>query len=464
MITINEGDSHATTMADDITVTGLTEKPWTNTEIKNHYRGDAPISINLEGASHDMSTTVTGEKIDHLILRDLDPKLTYEHNFLVLADVGSLFVESHGRVINTGGNGIRSITSLVDEGLTIENYGIIEEINGHKAARILNDGEINGIADTDELTNKEHGIIRTGEIESSTVTTRLTNYGTIEITEHGLTVGDENGSTLTNYGKINGVKGETLIADDKGGSSIVNYGTIAGDRGSEHGYFPGTILIGIHDTVENEIKNIGTIRGGTIAITGLPEGKDGQLRITNEGTIEGDIVTTVANDGGLTVGAEISLNNNVGGVWAAGMKGWHLNEEEFLYNKFKNVTNQGLIKTLNDSRPGRSTITAASFMNDGKIDVTAGGLTIIGDYTAGANSSLVTAAALMGDETELPTLVINGSVSGETTKVDVVNLGGTGAATVDGILVVRADTVDGEGFTKGERIVAGAYDYDLVKV
>ncbi|HCA3884416.1 TPA: autotransporter outer membrane beta-barrel domain-containing protein [Salmonella enterica] len=89
---------------------------------------------------------------------------------------------------------------------------------------------------------------------------------------------------------------------------------------------------------------------------------------------------------------------------------------------------------------------------------------IVGNYQAGTGARLVTGGALGGDETQLPTLTIHGTVSGGTTHVLVDNIGGTGAATTDGILVVRADSVYGEGFTKEGRIVAGAYDYDLVRV
>ncbi|EEN5935924.1 autotransporter outer membrane beta-barrel domain-containing protein, partial [Salmonella enterica] len=462
--TISEGDGFTAEGPVTINVTGLPEKPWAATEIYNEYKDNQSITINLQDASHNMSTTITGRNILQLALQDLNPKQTYQHDFVILAPVQLIIFNSLGTITNTGGNVIKEININKFGETTISNMGQIDSINGYPAKHILNFGIINGIGGTEELTNYEQGIIRTHEFMSDAVTTSLTNYGEIEISMPGLRVGEQTGSVVTNYGKINSINGGPLIVDDWGGSTIVNYGTITSVGESIYRFIPGTILIDVADSAENEIKNVGTIRGESVAITSISKEKVGQLRITNEGTIEGDIVTTGADDGARTERAEISLNNKVGGVWAAGMKGWDLHGEKILYNKFKNVTNQGLIKTLNDSRPGRSTITAASFMNDGKIDVTAGGLTIIGDYTAGANSSLVTAAALMGDETELPTLVINGSVSGETTKVDVVNLGGTGAATVDGILVVRADTVDGDGFSKGERIVAGAYDYDLVKV
>ncbi|EBH8951788.1 autotransporter outer membrane beta-barrel domain-containing protein, partial [Salmonella enterica subsp. diarizonae serovar 48:i:z] len=462
--TISEGDTYTITAPVTINVTSGKGPIWFDTNIRNEYEGGVPITINLQNADHGMTTAVMGRDMDTLIFKDESAEVKYKHILKIISEVGEVLFNAHGTINNAYGNVIGSITPGANSLTEIVNEGEIGVIHGYPVKGILNYGKINGIGRTENLANVNGGIIRTDERGLDEVTKNLTNNGEIEIREEGLKIGGQTGSVLTNYGKIYSITGGPLIADDDGGSAIVNYGTITAVGENKHHFLPGTMLIDVADSAESELKNFGAISGEDIAIASTPRGKAGQLRITNEGTIEGDIVTTGADDGDTSRSTEISLNNNVGGVWAAGMKGWDLLGEKILYNKFKNVTNQGLIKTLNDSRPGRSTITAASFMNDGIIDVTAGGLTIIGDYTAGANSSLVTAAALMGDETELPTLVINGSVSGETTKVDVVNLGGTGAATVDGILVVRADTVDGEGFTKGERIVAGAYDYDLVKV
>ncbi|WP_370521105.1 autotransporter outer membrane beta-barrel domain-containing protein [Pantoea sp. BAV 3049] len=88
-------------------------------------------------------------------------------------------------------------------------------------------------------------------------------------------------------------------------------------------------------------------------------------------------------------------------------------------------------------------------------------LVVNGDY-AGNGGHLHLNTALGGDSSATDKLTVNGNTSG-TTGVSVMNAGGTGAQTLNGIEIIHVTgSSDGE-FTQDGRIVAGAYDYSLVR-
>ncbi|OWS73971.1 hypothetical protein CBW22_19655 [Pantoea sp. VS1] len=88
-------------------------------------------------------------------------------------------------------------------------------------------------------------------------------------------------------------------------------------------------------------------------------------------------------------------------------------------------------------------------------------LTVNGNYTAD-NATLVMNAALGGDTSATDRLHVLGDVSGNT-EVAVNNAGGSGAQTIQGLQLIQVDGAVNGDFRKKGRIVAGAYDYDLVK-
>ncbi|WP_052071784.1 autotransporter-associated beta strand repeat-containing protein [Sphingopyxis sp. MWB1] len=97
-----------------------------------------------------------------------------------------------------------------------------------------------------------------------------------------------------------------------------------------------------------------------------------------------------------------------------------------------------------------------------------GTLTVGGNY-AGAGGSLEIEVALGGDESQSDRLHIMGSASG-TTQIDVINRGGLGAQTIEGIKIVElsgdsaADsfTLKGDYLIEGSpAVIAGAYGYRL---
>lgn len=87
-------------------------------------------------------------------------------------------------------------------------------------------------------------------------------------------------------------------------------------------------------------------------------------------------------------------------------------------------------------------------------------LTVMGNYTA--HSTLVLNTVLGGDNSKTDKLVVQGDTSGHT-DVYVNNKGGTGGQTVNGIRVIEVDGASNGDFTLANRVVAGAYDYQLLQ-
>lgn len=109
--------------------------------------------------------------------------------------------------------------------------------------------------------------------------------------------------------------------------------------------------------------------------------------------------------------------------------------------------------------------TVAGVNNAGSVTLggaTAGAvLTVNGNYT-GSNGVLLFNAVLGGDNSAADKLVVNGDTSG-TTRVGVNNLGGSGAATLDGIELIHVQGASAGEFVQTGRIAAGAYDYRLAR-
>ncbi|GKX55267.1 hypothetical protein SOASR030_13790 [Leminorella grimontii] len=89
-------------------------------------------------------------------------------------------------------------------------------------------------------------------------------------------------------------------------------------------------------------------------------------------------------------------------------------------------------------------------------------LTVMGDYTSN-NGVLVLNTVLGADDSLTDKLIVTGDVAAGTTKVSIVNVGGTGDQTIEGIEIVEVGGQSIGNFVKQSRIVAGAYDYDVVK-
>lgn len=118
------------------------------------------------------------------------------------------------------------------------------------------------------------------------------------------------------------------------------------------------------------------------------------------------------------------------------------------------------------SRPSTFTI-GGNLTNSGHIwtglgsDSAGNQLVINGNYH-GNSGYIHLNTALNDDNSVTDKIIVNGDTSGAT-NVNVTNLGGSGAQTLDGIEIIHvAGNSDGE-FIQDGRIVAGVYDYSLVR-
>lgn len=112
------------------------------------------------------------------------------------------------------------------------------------------------------------------------------------------------------------------------------------------------------------------------------------------------------------------------------------------------VDNVNLAGTLNMVAPASLPMTA--------------GKTLTTRNWNGQNGTVVLNTVLGDDASVTDKIVVNGDTSGNT-FVKVNNAGGHGAQTVEGIRIVEVTGLSDGTFTKSGRIVAGAYDYSLVK-
>lgn len=87
-------------------------------------------------------------------------------------------------------------------------------------------------------------------------------------------------------------------------------------------------------------------------------------------------------------------------------------------------------------------------------------LTVEGNYSGGGTLTMNT--ALGSDNSATDKLIVEGNTSGHT-LVAINNIGGMGAQTVEGIEIVNVAGASDGTFEKESRIVAGAYDYDVVR-
>ncbi|EGT4252471.1 autotransporter outer membrane beta-barrel domain-containing protein [Citrobacter amalonaticus] len=88
-------------------------------------------------------------------------------------------------------------------------------------------------------------------------------------------------------------------------------------------------------------------------------------------------------------------------------------------------------------------------------------LTINGNY-AGNNGLLALRTVLGDDLSATDKMIVRGDTSG-TTRVSITNAGGGGSQTVEGIPIVEVEGASNGTFVKEGRIVAGAYDYNIIK-
>ncbi|CAI1922329.1 autotransporter outer membrane beta-barrel domain-containing protein [Serratia plymuthica] len=116
-----------------------------------------------------------------------------------------------------------------------------------------------------------------------------------------------------------------------------------------------------------------------------------------------------------------------------------------------NMNNSSVVRQLSNNG-------TVVFSDRNKFDT----LTVSGDYS-GNNGTLVMNSLLGADDSPVNKLIVTGDVQQGATNVSINDLGGHGAQTIEGVKIVDVGGTSWGRFVKTDRIVAGAYDYDLIK-
>lgn len=320
----------------------------------------------------------------------------------------------------------------------------------------------------------------------------IETYGT---SAHGLYTGSasrielgKKATITTDAASASGVysSGSSTITLDEGA-------TITTNGASAHGVYAYTGAVNLGDNVTIAVnssektsssaqaphgmyawsRGVITLEGGaTITTAGQRDSGSYALNASNGGVIDasaggkfilnGDILSAGGVAATSTLPAQnstITLTMNDNSLW---------NGASYIES---NAAGSGAIAlTMNDAvwnMRDSSTLTSLTLNAGGTVNFQHAGdaawqtLTINEDYI-GNGGKLVFNTVLFDDTSETDKLIVEGNTSGHT-GVEVNNIGGTGAQTVEGIEIVSVGGNSDGTFEKASRIVAGGYDYNVVQ-
>ncbi len=262
----------------------------------------------------------------------------------------------------------------------------------------------------------------------------------------GTAIAVQNGGILSgNNVQVNMAGGSAvglyLQSDNTGSTNTLSLSNSAVSVGD------GTAMA-VADAADDTVNLSGTALTGT---TLLSVGENNAVGTLSNMTLNGDNGSVFNGDVVINRAAtgrnEINLDNN--SVWTGATS--TLENLTVSNGSQWNVTHDSAVDNLT--------------LNNGTLNMTAPG-TGFSQVTLGSLNStdgtLSFKTHLVGDDSLTDHLHITGDYSGDS-KVTVQNAGGTGAKTIDGIELIKVDGAVNGSFTQQGRIVAGAYDYNLVQ-
>lgn len=330
--------------------------------------------------------------------------------------------------------------------------------------------------------------IYSGGVAENTI---LNEFGSQSIYSGGIANNTTINSEIYQHVQSGGISNNTII-NDKGKQYIDDGGIandiIVNDEGYQNvmsgGISNNTIL---NDKGRQDISDGGVANTTTLNNNSAVYMKSGGI-LTGQTTVN-DLGTIIAVDGSIQNNGELIFQRSEDytlSFYLSGTGGLTLNSPHTLnfatastYLGTTNV-NGGVIKVSADNvlsansdyiTQTDSTLdlngynqTLKSLKNGG--NVTFGGtggstLIITGDYI-GINGLLNMNSVLGDDNSVTDKLIIGGNTSGNT-FVQINNIGGSGAETLNGIELITVGGVSDGNFTQLGRIVAGAYDYSLAR-
>ncbi|WP_436858919.1 autotransporter outer membrane beta-barrel domain-containing protein [Citrobacter tructae] len=448
----------------------------------SHKRDDKGIA-GIYGAKNNASILLTGDTTINATVTGANSNV-----FSVYAKKGTL-IDAENFIINGKGTGYaggivsESETALGRSLIRYQNATVTSVADDFADGISANAGNVEALGDTllDVTVNAVGGVAsgiwlsdgNTGVDLDATVTTAGTttvrlNAGADETL---LDAVDSMGATLYTGNNLN------IAMDTHGHQQTIGTGLLATkDEALTAGKIVvnGRLDIDVVDTTRSgNWTYVRTDQGGEITLNGevqmgvdyndpdataiLAENADSRVTINPNkvqivGTLEardGALIDVSANNQSRIDGGALTDDSAVSNLSLAEGSAWNMTKDSQLTNL---TLDDSTLTFMPSAAQARSLARAASTFKT---------LTVNGDYV-GTNGNIVMNTQLGDDASPTDKMVVKGNTSG-TTNVKVLNAGGAGALTTDGIeLITVAGNSDGE-FKQNGRIVAGAYDYTLAR-
>lgn len=335
-------------------------------------------------------------------------------------------------------------------------------------------------------TNQSGSYVRLGN-EAAIETYGTSAYGLYAGSASKIELG-KNATITTDAASASGVysSGSSTITLDEGA-------TITTNGASAHGVYAYTGAVNLGDNVTIAVNSSEKTSSSAQAPHGMYAWSRGVITlgggatITTAGQRDSGSYALNASNGGVidaSAGGKFTLNGDIlsaGGVAATSTAAAQNSaialtmQDNSLWNGASyiesNANGTGTIAlTMNDAvwnMRDSSTLTSLTLNAGGTInfqhaeDAAWQTLTISDDFI-GNGGKLVFNTVLFDDASETDKLIVEGNTSGHT-GVEVNNIGGTGAQTIEGIEIVSVGGNSDGTFEKASRIVAGGYDYNVVQ-
>jgi fibronectin-binding autotransporter adhesin len=379
----------------------------------------------------------------------------------VISGTGSVRQLGAGTTVLTGANSYAGGTTITAGTLQLGNGGTSGSIVG----AVVNNGRL--AFNRADAVSFDGGISGTGSVQQlGSGTTTLTGANSYA------------GGTVIAAGTLqlgNGGTSGSLVGD------VANNGRLVFNRA-------GTLALAGAISGSGSVQQLGsgtTVLTGANSYAGGTTIAAGTLQLGNGGT-SGSIVGDVVNNGALTFNRSDALNfdGRISGTGRIDQIGSGITRLSADSSTFSGATTvQAGTLSVNGVLGGTMSVQGGRLQGIGMVGGTlngAGGtiapgnsigtLTVNGDYRS-SGGRLEIEAALGGDASPSDRLVVTGGTAGAT-LVTVLNQGGNGAPTVDGIKVVDVGGASDGSFTlangdyrfQGQAaLIAGAYAYTLQK-
>ncbi|WP_205411446.1 autotransporter outer membrane beta-barrel domain-containing protein [Candidatus Fukatsuia symbiotica] len=407
-----------------------------------------------------------------------------------IINTGEITTEGHG--IELGFNNSLATVNRGTEEFGIYNSGLIKTSRSiwsdESGIRIHNQSKLDGLFNSGTISGYQHAIFVSDT--EGTINNNIVNNGSLSGESlHGIyNIGKIDGIINQNSiaGKMDGVRNEgrikninnsgsitgeqTGITNEGTVDSIVNTGTVGSTR----------YAINNTGTITDSIDNYGRLNGNVelshatlnllrnASVSGIINGNSGSAITVGTNVLPTNYTAndhasvgkvSVTSDSVLTLGKEIIWSaNGADGITIDG--DLLLNEQSTLRG---NSTNNNKIFLI-----GHSANIDGNLMNNRSLILnphtvsTGNTLNITRNYTGETDSTLFLATVLGDDNSLTDKLIIDGDANG-TTTVHITNIKGKGAQTQNGIEIIKINGASNAIFLPGGRIVAGSYDYNLVK-